>query len=163
MLLIAPLFPSVIQARAGERVVDYCAGRGGKTWVLAQLVAPDGLVRAWDVEDFLRQQLVGARQSRAQAQGLVEVLHAKPQELGEGGDGRRAGTPKTWTGIPFGRLTTDSLRVALPKMCEGAFCGAGSVCSLCWSIDLFRTFLARPKHVSAMVVVAGSLAPLKAD
>ncbi|CAJ1363687.1 unnamed protein product [Effrenium voratum] len=73
----------VALARAGERVVDYCAGRGGKTWVLAQLVAPDGLVRAWDVEDFLRQQLVGARQSRAQAQGLVEVLHAKPQELAD--------------------------------------------------------------------------------
>lgn len=36
-------------ARPGERVLDACAGRGNKTWLLAQEVAPGGAVDAADV------------------------------------------------------------------------------------------------------------------
>ena len=43
---------------------DYCAGRGGKTWFLATLVAPNGTVCAWDIEEDLRKQLEGARAKR---------------------------------------------------------------------------------------------------
>ncbi|CAE7579316.1 rsmB [Symbiodinium natans] len=47
------------EARPGEAVLDYCAGRGGKTWLLCSLVAPDGRVTAWDVDAELRKQLRG--------------------------------------------------------------------------------------------------------
>lgn len=43
---------------------DYCAGRGGKTWFLATLVAPNGTVCAWDIQEDLRKQLEGARAKR---------------------------------------------------------------------------------------------------
>ena len=43
---------------------DYCAGRGGKTWFLATLVAPKGTVCAWDIQEDLRKQLEGARAKR---------------------------------------------------------------------------------------------------
>jgi len=66
------------EARPGERAVDYCAGRGGKTWALAALVAPGGRVRAWDVDGELRLQLRGARAARAGAEGLVDVPEERP-------------------------------------------------------------------------------------
>lgn len=60
------------EALPGDTVLDYCAGRGGKTWILAHLVAPSGRVVAWDVCPELRLQLAGGRLSRA-GEGLVEV------------------------------------------------------------------------------------------
>jgi len=72
------------EAQPGERAVDYCAGRGGKTWALAALVAPRGAVRAWDVDAELRQQLRGARAARAGAEGLVEAPEERPAPGADG-------------------------------------------------------------------------------
>eukprot|EP00438_Fugacium_kawagutii_P035229 Skav227188 [mRNA] locus=scaffold2048:110119:130442:+ [translate_table: standard] len=71
------------EAKAGELVVDYCAGRGGKTWFLASLVAPDGSVCAWDIDEDLRKQLQGARANRAlgEALHLLQVPTSKPQNM----------------------------------------------------------------------------------
>ncbi|OLQ12913.1 Ribosomal RNA small subunit methyltransferase B [Symbiodinium microadriaticum] len=66
------------EARPGERVLDYCAGRGGKTWLLCALVAPHGRVTAWDVDEDLRKQLLGARAKRASVAELLEVADTKP-------------------------------------------------------------------------------------
>lgn len=67
------------EACPGEHVLDYCAGRGGKTWALASLVAPSGKVSAWDVDPELRQQLSGARAARAGAADIVSALHERPE------------------------------------------------------------------------------------
>lgn len=67
------------EAVAGERVLDYCAGRGGKTWALAALVAPQGRVLAWDIDAASRKQLQGARAARAGAEGLVSVCSQRPR------------------------------------------------------------------------------------
>ena len=72
------------EAKPGELVVDYCAGRGGKTWLLASLVSPNGTVCAWDIEEDLRKQLQGARAKRALGDdflSLLEVPTTKPQDL----------------------------------------------------------------------------------
>ena len=53
---------------------DYCAGRGGKTWYLATLVAPNGTVCAWDIEEDLRKQLEGARAKRTLGELGVEFF-----------------------------------------------------------------------------------------
>ena len=72
------------EAKPGDLVVDYCAGRGGKTWFLASLVSPNGSVCAWDIEEDLRKQLQGARAKRALGETnlhLLEVPPSKPQNL----------------------------------------------------------------------------------
>jgi len=66
------------EARPGEIVLDYCAGRGGKTWALASMIAPNGKVRAWDIDAELRRQLAGSRLGRAGASGLVDVATVRP-------------------------------------------------------------------------------------
>ena len=67
------------EAKNGDYVIDYCAGRGGKTWLLASLVAPTGRVCAWDIEEDLRKQLHGTRAKRAGASDLVHVPNTKPE------------------------------------------------------------------------------------
>eukprot|EP00435_Cladocopium_sp_Y103_P018441 s3524_g4.t1 len=72
------------KAKPGDLVVDYCAGRGGKTWLLASLVSPNGSVCAWDIEEDLRKQLQGARAKRALGETnlhLLKVPPSKPQNL----------------------------------------------------------------------------------
>ena len=72
------------EAKPGDLVVDYCAGRGGKTWFLASLVSPNGSVCAWDIEEDLRKQLQGARAKRALGETnlhLLEVPPSKPHNL----------------------------------------------------------------------------------
>ena len=72
------------EAKPGDLVVDYCAGRGGKTWFLASLVSPNGSVCAWDIEEDLRKQLQGARAKRALGETnlhLLQVPPSKPQNL----------------------------------------------------------------------------------
>ncbi len=44
----AQIVALAVGARAGERVLDACAGRGNKAWLLAAGVAPDGTVDAAD-------------------------------------------------------------------------------------------------------------------
>ena len=53
---------------------DYCAGRGGKTWFLATLVAPNGTVCAWDIQEDLRKQLKGARAKRTLGELALRIL-----------------------------------------------------------------------------------------
>merc|ERR1712060_429068 len=73
------------EALPGESAVDYCAGRGGKTWGLASLVAPSGSVLAWDVEEDLRRELRGGRMERAGASNLVQVAEKRPTPEVPGG------------------------------------------------------------------------------
>lgn len=67
------------EARPGDFVVDYCAGRGGKTWALAAMVSPGGQVLAWDLDAASRRQLAGERAELAAAAGLVRVAQAPPR------------------------------------------------------------------------------------
>eukprot|EP00927_Polykrikos_kofoidii_P018600 TRINITY_DN18629_c0_g1_i1.p1 TRINITY_DN18629_c0_g1~~TRINITY_DN18629_c0_g1_i1.p1 ORF type:complete len:560 (-),score=117.13 TRINITY_DN18629_c0_g1_i1:62-1699(-) len=71
------------EANEGEFVVDYCAGRGGKTWALASLVGRTGSVRVWDIDPELRRQLRGGRAMRAGAADIVQA----PDERPSAGDG----------------------------------------------------------------------------
>lgn len=73
------------EALPGESAVDYCAGRGGKTWVLAALVAPSGSVLAWDIDEDLRRELRGGRMERAGATNLVHVPEKQPMPKVSGG------------------------------------------------------------------------------
>lgn len=45
----AQIVALALAARAGERVLDACAGRGNKTWILADAVGPTGAVDAADL------------------------------------------------------------------------------------------------------------------
>jgi 16S rRNA (cytosine967-C5)-methyltransferase len=49
-------------AKRGERVLDACAGRGNKTWLLAQEVGPEGAV---DAADLFESKLVKLREGAA--------------------------------------------------------------------------------------------------
>lgn len=51
MDLGSQLLADFCRARAGQAVVDYCAGAGGKTLVLADAVTPTGRVYAWDANE----------------------------------------------------------------------------------------------------------------
>lgn len=51
MDLGSQLLASFCQARPGETAVDYCAGAGGKTLVLADAVTATGKVFAWDLSE----------------------------------------------------------------------------------------------------------------
>ena len=48
MDLGSQLLAAFCEAKPGQTVVDYCAGAGGKTLVLADAVTPTGRVFAWD-------------------------------------------------------------------------------------------------------------------
>lgn len=55
------MFFSMKNAQApGERVLDYCAGRGGKAFALCAMVAPAGSVAVRDVDASALQQLFGS-------------------------------------------------------------------------------------------------------
>ncbi|MFZ5440611.1 MAG: RsmB/NOP family class I SAM-dependent RNA methyltransferase [Myxococcota bacterium] len=51
MDLGSQLLAAFCQAQPGQTVVDYCAGAGGKTLVLADAVTPTGRVFAWDLSE----------------------------------------------------------------------------------------------------------------
>ncbi|CAE8614696.1 unnamed protein product, partial [Polarella glacialis] len=80
------------EAQPGEHAVDYCAGRGGKTWLLTALVAPHGKVLAWDVDGKLRQQLRGSKAKGVGAADLVQVPEDRPFVVARGSGEASAGT-----------------------------------------------------------------------
>jgi len=51
MDLGSQLLAAFCEAKPGQSVVDYCAGAGGKTLVLADAVGPTGRVYAWDLSE----------------------------------------------------------------------------------------------------------------
>jgi 16S rRNA (cytosine967-C5)-methyltransferase len=58
----AQMVALALGARSGERVLDACAGRGNKTWLLAQEVGPEGAV---DAADLFESKLVKLREGPA--------------------------------------------------------------------------------------------------
>ena len=71
------LLALALGARAGERVLDRCAGAGGKALALAGAVGPDGRVLACDTDEERLARLV-ERAARAGAARIVERLGASP-------------------------------------------------------------------------------------
>jgi len=78
----------VLLAQPGERILDACAGRGGKTLALAEAVGPDGSVVAVDVSAPKLDQL--AREARRL--GLADRVerHAVDLSVGLGGLAERS-------------------------------------------------------------------------
>jgi len=74
-----------LDARAGERVLDVCAGPGGKSGHAACLVEPGGLVVAADVAEA-RARLVRATAERLGARELVLVQDGRWPALASGFD-----------------------------------------------------------------------------
>lgn len=68
---------ALVEARPGERILDLCAGAGGKTLLLAAAVAPSGTVCACDL-DPERLRRLSERARRAGAGALVRVAGAEP-------------------------------------------------------------------------------------
>jgi 16S rRNA (cytosine967-C5)-methyltransferase len=72
------LLGHLVQARPGEAVLDFCAGAGGKTLLLAAALENRGTLWAHDV-DPERLDRLSVRAARAGAQ--VRVLRAMPEDL----------------------------------------------------------------------------------
>lgn len=66
-------------ARPGERVLDACAGRGNKTWILGQEVGPEGAV---DASDLYPQKLARLREGPPGA--VVRATYPVDWTLGSG-------------------------------------------------------------------------------
>ncbi|MEM9068529.1 MAG: transcription antitermination factor NusB [Myxococcota bacterium] len=60
---------ALVDAQPGERVLDACAGRGGKTAQLAQAVGPSGSLTAVDLHDVRLEQI----EAEFERQGLSDV------------------------------------------------------------------------------------------
>ncbi len=71
------LLALALGARRGDRVLDRCAGAGGKTLALAGAVGPDGRVFASDADES-RLRRLSERAARAGATGMVERLGPGP-------------------------------------------------------------------------------------
>jgi 16S rRNA (cytosine967-C5)-methyltransferase len=71
------LLALALGARRGDRVLDRCAGAGGKTLALAGVVGPDGRVFACDTDEE-RLRRLAERVTRAGAAGIVERLGPSP-------------------------------------------------------------------------------------
>jgi 16S rRNA (cytosine967-C5)-methyltransferase len=70
------LIALAVGARAGERVLDACAGRGNKTWTLASSVGEDGAVDAAD--------LYPAKLGEIERRGIVRATHPVDWSVGSG-------------------------------------------------------------------------------
>jgi 16S rRNA (cytosine967-C5)-methyltransferase len=71
------LLALALGARAGDRVLDRCAGAGGKALALAAAVGPGGRVHACDL-DPERLRRLAQRAVQAGAAGIVELLGPGP-------------------------------------------------------------------------------------
>jgi 16S rRNA (cytosine967-C5)-methyltransferase len=70
---------ALVEARPGMRVLDLCAGAGGKTLLLAAALQGQGRVDAYDVDREALERL-RHRAERAGAGASVRVLHEPPEE-----------------------------------------------------------------------------------
>jgi 16S rRNA (cytosine967-C5)-methyltransferase len=70
---------ALVEARPGMRVLDLCAGAGGKTLLLAAALAGEGRVDAYDVDREALERL-RHRAERAGAGSTVRLLQAVPEE-----------------------------------------------------------------------------------
>jgi 16S rRNA (cytosine967-C5)-methyltransferase len=70
---------SLVAARPGMRILDLCAGAGGKTLLLAAAVQGEGRVDAYDIDREALERL-RHRAERAGAGATVRVLQALPEE-----------------------------------------------------------------------------------
>lgn len=73
------LLGELLEAKKGERVLDLCAGSGGKSMQLADAVGPGGRVLCFDVDH----EALARLRNRARRAGAtqVEILDSLPQEL----------------------------------------------------------------------------------
>ena len=70
---------ALVEARPGMRILDLCAGAGGKTLLLAAAVQGEGRVDAYDIDREALERL-RHRAERAGAGATVRVLQAIPEE-----------------------------------------------------------------------------------
>jgi 16S rRNA (cytosine967-C5)-methyltransferase len=70
---------ALVEARPGMRVLDLCAGAGGKTLLLAAALRGEGRVDAFDIDREALERL-RHRAERAGAGASVRILHALPEE-----------------------------------------------------------------------------------
>lgn len=73
------LLGALVEAQPGDRVLDFCAGAGGKTLQLACDVGASGSVSAWDI-DALKLERLRVRAEKAEARN-VRVMYAPPSGL----------------------------------------------------------------------------------
>ena len=73
------LVGALVEARPGQRLLDLCAGAGGKTLLLAAALHGSGRVDAYDVDREALERL-RQRAERAGASSAVRVLPAVPEE-----------------------------------------------------------------------------------
>ena len=73
------LVGTLVEARPGQRLLDLCAGAGGKTLLLAAGLQGQGQVDAYDTDGEALERL-RHRAERAGASATVRVLHALPDE-----------------------------------------------------------------------------------
>jgi 16S rRNA (cytosine967-C5)-methyltransferase len=75
----AQVLTALVGARPGELVLDACAGRGNKAWVLAHDVGPSGRVEACDLYPAKLEALESGPRA-----GLVRAVHAVDWSVGTG-------------------------------------------------------------------------------
>jgi len=73
------LVGALVEARPGLRLLDLCAGAGGKTLLLAAALQGEGRVDAYDTDGEALERL-RHRAERAGASATVRVLHALPDD-----------------------------------------------------------------------------------
>ncbi len=73
------LVGALVEARPGQRLLDLCAGAGGKTLLLAAGLQGQGQVDAYDTDGEALERL-RHRAERAGASATVRILHALPDD-----------------------------------------------------------------------------------
>lgn len=99
------------RAAPGQRVLDLCAGNGGKALALAALMRGRGAIVAHDVDGRRLAQLGGRARRAAVPDGLIHIAHGGAQlalaaaALGRPGGGKGAGGAR---GGPFDAVLVDA-------------------------------------------------------
>jgi 16S rRNA (cytosine967-C5)-methyltransferase len=110
---------------AGELWLDACAGAGGKTLQLAQIIGPAGRVDAFDVRSTALRELA-ARAARARLKN-IRILTAPPKNLYDGVlvDAPCTGSG-TWRRAPHLKWTTSEADVTKAAILQRALLTANS-------------------------------------
>lgn len=67
------------EIQPNDRVLDYCAGAGGKTLIFAQMMQQKGIITAYDI-DSLRLKNLLPRAKRAGCSHMIKITPQKPAE-----------------------------------------------------------------------------------